>query len=376
MAGRRCLESAVVLTSLLAAAASGRAEVASYQYIDLGTGLPDSAGALVTGGAGGLQVGYSTVNYRAVATVWQGSMSSTVSVSPWSHQSEIWGTDGTQLVGVGYAYGDADYGAAFLWNGVTSSVVNLQGLNFAHSRAYGVHNGRQVGVAAGSRTGGANHAIIWSGAADSYVDLHPGSAYSDSEARGIWGNQIAGSASYILSQEGGIRYVTSHAHLWLADTGTAVDLHPAGYTSSRALGVGSGQQVGFGHLPDGSARALLWTGSADSVVDLGGAAAASVAFAAAGGRQAGYAAMPGVNQHAVVWSGSAASMVDLHLLAGPGATRSQALGIDSTGNVYGFVEYGLQARAAMWVPVPEPMTAALLAGGLALLGRRRGSDGR
>jgi hypothetical protein len=49
-----------------------------------------------------------------------------------------------------------------------------------------------------------------------------------------------------------------------------VDLRPSGFTSSEALGVSGGQQVGYGYgeITVGYDHALLWTGSADSVVDL------------------------------------------------------------------------------------------------------------
>src|SRR5262245_61405655 len=50
----------------------------------------------------------------------------------------------------------------------------------------------------------------------------------------------------------------------------AIDLHPSGFTSSEAFGVSGGQQVGVGAGPatGGQIHALLWTGSAASVVDL------------------------------------------------------------------------------------------------------------
>jgi hypothetical protein len=49
---------------------------------------------------------------------------------------------------------------------------------------------------------------------------------------------------------------------------TFIDLHPSGFTRSVAWGVSDGQQVGSGTIFRGPDHALLWTGSADSVVDL------------------------------------------------------------------------------------------------------------
>src|SRR2546425_8460222 len=48
----------------------------------------------------------------------------------------------------------------------------------------------------------------------------------------------------------------------------AIDLHPDGFAYSEAVGTFGGQQVGYGILNTGYAHALLWSGSAASVVDL------------------------------------------------------------------------------------------------------------
>jgi hypothetical protein len=72
----------------------------------------------------------------------------------------------------------------------------------------------------------------------------------------------------------------------------AIDLHPSGFTSSEALGVSGGQQVGFGESVEGGGpHALLWTGSAGSVVDLhprvSGVARLGRLWRSAGGRWLG-----------------------------------------------------------------------------------------
>jgi len=74
----------------------------------------------------------------------------------------------------------------------------------------------------------------------------------------------------------------------------AINPHPSGFTSSVAQGVSDGQQVGWGAGP-------------------------------ATGNQV----------HALLWAGSAASVVDLHAFLPPGFTSSQALGIDADGNIVG-----------------------------------------
>ena len=68
---------------------------------------------------------------------------------------------------------------------------------------------------------------------------------------------------------------------------------------------------GFGAATGNNTHALLWVGTAASVIDLNPlTASSSNARAIAGSQQAGYAAIGG-NFHAAIWSGTAASFVDL-----------------------------------------------------------------
>jgi hypothetical protein len=65
----------------------------------------------------------------------------------------------------------------------------------------------------------------------------------------------------------------------------AIDLNPSGFMASQALGVSGGQQVGAG---GGQQHALLWMGSAASVVDLNPSGfMASQALGVSGGQQVG-----------------------------------------------------------------------------------------
>ncbi|HSH92737.1 MAG TPA: chitobiase/beta-hexosaminidase C-terminal domain-containing protein, partial [Roseimicrobium sp.] len=118
-----------------------------------------------------------------------------------------------------------------------------------------------------------------------------------------------------------------------------------GSLGSQAFGVGGGQQAGFGQFGQtvGDYRALLWTGTAGSVVNLHPAAGGySIAFGADAGQQAGYVTIGG-QLHASLWSGTAASWVDLHP-AGTG--NSRALGI-SGGQQVGNTWVGYY-QAALW----------------------------
>jgi hypothetical protein len=222
--------------------------------------------------------------------------------------------------------------------------------------------------------------MLWSGSADSYVDLHA-ARYAYSE---VYGMDNAQQVGYGYDASGPYRTNGYRAVMWSGSAASAVELHPAYLTYSMALGVGDGQQVGYGRggpIPaDGAedGHALLWSGSAESVVDLHPARFyASRALGVAGGRQVGYGWAPTgeVNDHALIWFGSAESYVDLHELLPAGFTDSRAFSIDEAGNVYGVAWDAAGAYYAVeWAAVPEPgMMGAigLLGIPLARRGRRR-----
>jgi hypothetical protein len=120
-----------------------------------------------------------------------------------------------------------------------------------------------------------------------------------------------------------------------AVTYTATLLHPNGFASSTASGASGAIQAGVGHLPGNdffNNRALLWSGSAGSVVDLNPVGLSySGASAASGINQVGYAAnltAPGtITTHAILWSGTAASAVDLNP---PGFVASRAYDVSGS----------------------------------------------
>src|SRR5437867_4240371 len=93
----------------------------------------------------------------------------------------------------------------------------------------------------------------------------------------------------------------------------ATDLNPtSGYASSNALGAG-GAQVGSGDVGLIN-HALLWSGTAASVVDLNPTGTiGSIAYGVDGSHQVGVKLTDGVHpDHALLWSGTAASVVELN----------------------------------------------------------------
>jgi hypothetical protein len=141
----------------------------------------------------------------------------------------------------------------------------------------------------------------------------------------------------------------NHALLWTGSAGSVVDLTPAGFFEALAYGVGGGQQVGDGFISSVGWHAVLWRGTAQSAVDLHpGGFSESHARGVAAGRQVGSGVIAGGGSHALVWSGSANSVVDLHTFLPPGFGSSEAHGIDGSGNVIGSAD----GHAILWVPQP------------------------
>jgi hypothetical protein len=103
-----------------------------------------------------------------------------------------------------------------------------------------------------------------------------------------------------------------------ADPYYAVNLGPSGFDYSVAYGVSESQQVGVGRVgPYGSSEhALLWSGTAASVIDLNPSGFSSSWATGVSGTQqvgVGYGGATGGNrQHALLWSGTAASVIDLN----------------------------------------------------------------
>src|SRR3989304_6317041 len=136
----------------------------------------------------------------------------------------------------------------------------------------------------------------------------------------------------------------------LATDYSAIDLNPSGFDISQAHRTYGGQQVGYGHgsASDNNEHALLWNGSAESVVDLN--------------PRGFYGSYPtGYGAHAYVWSGSPESAVDLQQFLPNGFVDSTATSIDAQGNIVGFAWDGNnQYHAILWQPVPEPGTFVML----------------
>src|SRR5581483_2667551 len=128
---------------------------------------------------------------------------------------------------------------------------------------------------------------------------------TDSSANATNGRQQVGQGNPVFS---GIRSGYPHALLWSGDADSAVDLQPAGFERSQALGLNDAHQVGY--------------------------------------------ADPGTGAHAMVWSGTAASAVDLQPFLPARFTGSIAYTIDAAGDIFGTAQSASGDYAVEWLPHP------------------------
>jgi hypothetical protein len=273
-------------------------------------------------------------------------------------RSQAWSSSLGQQVGMAAVGSGPSH--AMLWNGSAASAVDLHPAGYSDSRATGTSGARQAGYASMQSYG---HAMVWSGSAASAVDLHP-TGYLTSGATDVDATTVVGGAEFPSDD-----FNHFHAMLWSsASAASAVDLHPlSNYTSSHAYGVGGGQQVGIGeHTATGELRALLWSGSAGSVIELhpnGTTYDSSWANATNGTSQVGYVRVaPDIAYRAAVWTGSADSFVLLHSSLPANWVESYALSIDANGTIYGLaLDNQVRWHAVEWTFVPEPACAMVFA---------------
>jgi hypothetical protein len=354
------------LTALAAAPVLGQAGWTVTNLHPAGVAGAEGVTASVANGvsvdeAGGVQVvGGVVFDQVSHASLWSGAGGATaqswVDLNPDpAVQSVANGVDGGVQVGAIAGFG---LQAATMWTGTAASFVNLNPPLATSSTLNAISGNQQVGEAAASSL---HSARIWEGTAAT-IDL---GGYS---ALGTDGVQQVG---YWLT--GSFPFTGTAALLWTGSAASLVELEPADAYTSAAYDVDAGQQVGwvkFGGLIDPE-HATLWSGSAASVVDLHPAGADhSEARGVSHGVQVGEAAVYtpedpfNAVSHASAWWGTAASWVDLHEFLPAGMfSRSGATGVWSDGATTYVVGFGVttetgQNQALLWTLAPEPACPA------------------
>jgi hypothetical protein len=355
------------------------ARPALAQYVAIDLHPPGLTFSRASGISGGQVVGYGQTSSGEDfhALFWSGIGASAVDFHrPGFTRTIFQGTDGAQQVGYGNLSSTGLRNRALLWSGTAESVVDLTPTGFTDAILFAAGDGQQVGYGSGPATadpihGSPNHALLWSGTAESAVDLNP-AGFWFSSATGVSGGRQVGSGG------GDATGNIVHALLWQGTADSVVDLHPVhlGFGNSAALGISGEQVVGYARGPNPGdhirEHAMLWFGTADSAVDLSSSDfSRSYAVATNGIQQVGYGANTGnfSDVHALLWSGTADSVIDLNTFLPTGYTQAVAVGIDAAGNVVGWANgpaSGFEDHIFVWTPqgaaVPEPGTLTLLTG--------------
>ena len=306
-------------------------------------------------------------------------------------------------------------GRATLWSGAGAIDLHPAFLDGAGARSQvnGFVGSLQVGVGAGASTGNRNVPLAWSNTAESATVLNIPFTNVGGQANATDGVQIVGSA--IGLDRDGTTIGSAHAMIWDVATGTAVDigvdanlydvaggqqvgsvikgianaafwrgtkaytlLHPKNAVVSVANGTDGVRQVGYagfdirvrqeaakGNKDKRFNYAHVWTGTAASALNIhpysssadGALLDNSYAMKVSGPYIVCYAGNPAkvgtpAYYRAIVWDASYQA-TDLSAFLPEGFVGSQALAVDSAGNVAGVMAKADGTRhAVLWVPNP------------------------
>src|SRR5947207_1433229 len=122
----------------------------------------------------------------------------------------------------------------------------------------------------------------------------------------------------------------AHAVLWRGSASSVVDLHPNRFSDSYAWATDGTTQAGSGDVPGKGRHALKWSGSADSVVDLDPNGFNSAATGVAGDQIVGYSTDIHGGYHALLWTGR--GLADLNPNGFGGSLAFGTDGIDQVGS--------------------------------------------
>ena len=120
--------------------------------------------------------------------------------------------------------------------------AGAQGVN---SAALAVQGGQQAGIVNTSNP----RATVWNGTAASAVNLHrPTTFLSTSYANAVWGGRQGGRQELVVEHEG-INGFQDHAILWSGTAESWMDVHPGpAYSTSSIEGMNAARQVGYAYL--------------------------------------------------------------------------------------------------------------------------------
>lgn len=349
-------------SACLLAVAGTAVMVKAENYQAVIYGVPAGFNSMVVNGGGenGLVSGYGNPSgeepnsnvYRAVYMTMQG-VKDMHPAGDYYHSiiTESWGA----TYHAGSATSETLGNRAFFWIGGGPGVnIHPAGMEYTGSSCSGGGGQQQVGVVEGSffcsacgHSTNIFHAGMWSRTAASFSRLHA-TGHNLTRASATDGQRQAGSGRNESTGE-------SNALLWNGPNSFAVNLHPSSYKSSDCATIQGSKQGGWVRTNANQKRAALWTSSALSFIDLTpiGFDDAEVNFLRNGLQVGeGIPANPGTRTQALAWHGTAGSWINLHARLPMQFLywHSKATGIDSVGNIRGYITnpQGTISRPVIW----------------------------
>lgn len=325
-----------LVAALLAAAPA----MAQYYSNDLTP--PAAQAAKLNGGRSGKRVGGGSNSH---AYLLSGNALTAIDLHPATGYYSSMATSTDSVEQCGYSGSSLGGIHAMKWSGSSASAVDLHPSGFNFSYCTSVDGGDQGGFAEQqSYFVTMSHAMLWHGSSAA-VDLHPATGHTYSRVMAVRNGQQAGYGSTLAYPYGDYSgyHTASKALVWSGSAASVVELHPAGYDSSEALATNGVQQGGWAYRAvEGRSHAMLWSGTAASALDLHPSGYTdSKITAISGDRQVGegWTGIPGALgsiRHALVWTGSTNSVVDLNQFLPPGYKHAVATGIDEQGHITGY----------------------------------------
>jgi hypothetical protein len=221
----------------------------------------------------------------------------------------------------------------------TYTFVDLTAAGFDGASAAGIYNAQVLGSAYTVTGGQITHAGYWPAGPGSFVSLTPSSFY-----------QAGAQGSDGVHQFGYADDSHDHAMLWSGTAASMVDLTPSGYSNSDPGGIYNGREDGTAWNRSGAAdsHAMLWSGTAASALDLHPQGyATSAALGIFGSLEVGKATTASGDNHAGMWHDTAASFVDLNPAGYVWSSANAASGNQQVG--YGYQQRPLaSSHALLW----------------------------
>jgi hypothetical protein len=278
-------------------------------------------------------------------------------------------TDGVNQVGYGVGAATNQRTIALRWSGTAGSAEVLEPpFNHHNTKALGTCGGQSVGYGLTVTTvngrgtvrqvGDAFHAVLWNAGSTVGIDLNNG-AQATIAVDCDGGRQVGYGGS--MDTSGNI--ADTKAMMWFGNRNSFIWLHPNGYVSSQAVAISGANQVGnavvqfrLNNKPAFNTRAVIWSGSAASMVELSTPAGFIFNYFATGvsnGQVVGYGLDTNTSlNHALYWASATAPVVDLNQFLPAGLTSAVANSIDANGRIVGTAFEGRTPHAVMWVPAP------------------------